>query len=114
MAFAVRRRNAEDRAGEEGPHLGGAAGDPAGPRLPRGPDRQERSDDVAAAYRKLVSKTREIAGGIVKRSWDEDPITSDDEITSPGIASELQALTEYETAYMDAVADDVGGQRSDG
>lgn len=64
----------------------------------------ERPGAVADAYRELVAKTREIAGGIIKRTWDEAPIASDEEMHSPQIASELRALKPAEDAYMDAAA----------
>jgi len=51
-----------------------------------------------------------IAGAIIKRSWDEDPITSDHEMHSPEIAAELGALKQFEDRYMNAVAHRLGGQ----
>ena len=72
---------------------------------------RERSGRVAAEYRNLVVKTREIAGGIIKSSWNEEPISSDSEMHSAEIASELNALKPFEDGYMDAVADELGGWR---
>jgi hypothetical protein len=59
-------------------------------------------------YRGLVAKTREIAGGIIRRSWNEEPITSDSQMHSPEIAAELGALKPFEDGYLNAVADEVG------
>ncbi len=65
---------------------------------------RDPSDDVASVYRELVRKTREVAGGIIKRSWDEPPISADSEMHAPEIATELQALRPHEDAYLDKVA----------
>jgi hypothetical protein len=52
--------------------------------------------------------TREIAGGIIKRSWNEEPITSDSEMHSPEIAEELSTLKQFEDGHMNAVAGELG------
>jgi hypothetical protein len=51
-----------------------------------------------------VRKTREIAGGIIKRSWDAPPIDADSEMHAPEIATELRALRPFEDGYLDKVA----------
>ena len=56
---------------------------------------RERSGRVAAKYRSLVAETREVAGGIIRRSWNEEPITSDSQMHSPEIAAELGALKPF-------------------
>jgi hypothetical protein len=104
MAFAVRRRSSADPPGERvriSEALRGIQHDISFHEAMIGRD---PSDDVAAAYRDLVKKTREVAGGIIKRSWDKDPITSDGEMHAPEIATELQALRSHEDAYLDKVA----------
>jgi hypothetical protein len=53
-----------------------------------------------------------LLAGLIKRSWNEEPITSDAQMHSPEIASELAALKPFEDGYMDAVADELGGWRS--
>jgi hypothetical protein len=68
---------------------------------------------AADAYLKLVAETRKIAGGIIRRSWDEEPINKDSEMHAPNIADELQALEPVETAFLDAINKDVGGRRPD-
>jgi hypothetical protein len=111
MAFAIRRRNVEDRGGER-------------VRLSEALQEiqkdlsyfealiaRERSGHIGTEYRELVAKTREIAGGIVRRSWNEDPITEDSEMHSPEIAAELAALSPFEDGYMNAVADELGAPR---
>jgi hypothetical protein len=103
MAFAVRRRRVDDRPGERvrlSEALRDIQKDLSYHEALIG---RERSGRAAAEYRNLVAKTREIAGGIIKRSWDEEPITSDNEMHSPEIASELQALKPFEDGYMNAV-----------
>jgi MoxR-like ATPase len=110
MAFAIRRRNAEDRARERvrlSEALRGIQNDLAYHEALIG---HERSGEVAAEYRTLVAKTREIAGGIIRRSWGEEPITSDREMHSPEIASELEPLNHCEKRYMRAVAAAVSGR----
>jgi transposase len=87
------------------------ARDPEGPLLPRGADRPRAVGPVATEYRNLVAKTREIAGGIIKRSWNEEPITSDSEMHSPEIAEELSALKQFEDGYINAVAGELGAGR---
>lgn len=113
MAFAVRRRNADDRAGERvrlSEAMREIQKDVAYYEALIG---RERSGRVAAEYRILIAKTREIAGGIIRRSWNEDPISSDDEMHSPQVATELSALKPFENSYMNAVADRLGGVPSE-
>lgn len=104
MAFAVRRRSADDPAGERvriSEALREIQRDISFHEAMIGRD---PSDNVSAAYRELVKKTREVAGGIIKRSWDESPIGSDREMHAPKIAAELRALRPFEDAYLDEVA----------
>jgi hypothetical protein len=72
---------------------------------------REGKDDVAREYRSLVAKTREVAGAIIKRSWDESPISSDREMHAPAIAAELSAMKPAEDAYLNTVAAAVGGHQ---
>lgn len=109
MAFAVRRRNAEDRAAERvrlSEAMREIQKDMAYYEALIG---RERSGRGAAEYRILIVKTREIAGGVIRRSWNEEPIASDDEMHSPQIASELGPLRLFEDSYMNAVAERLGG-----
>ena len=104
MAFAIRRRSAADPGGERvrlSDALREIQRDISFHEAMIGRD---PSDDVASAYRELVMKTRRIAGGIVKRSWDQPPINADSEMHAPEIATELQALKPCEDAYLDEVA----------
>lgn len=108
MAFAIRRRNSDDRPGERvrlSEAMREIQKDIAYYEALIG---RERSGRVAAEYRGLVTKAREIAGGIVRRSWNEDPITSDSQMHAPEIAAELGALKPFEDGYMNAVADELG------
>lgn len=112
VAFAIRRRNANDRATERvrlSESMREIQRDLSYYEALIG---REQSGDVAVAYRELIAKAREVAGDIIKRSWDEEPIALDKEMHAPEIASELQALGPYEAKFMDAVAGDVGGHRS--
>ncbi len=111
MAFAIRRRNIEDRAGER-VRLSEAMRDIQKElAYHEALIGRERSGRIAAEYRNLVAKTREIAGGIVNRSWNEEPITTDSEMHSPEIGSELAALKPFEDGSMDALAEGLGGWR---
>lgn len=110
MAFAVRRRNADDRPAERvrvSEALREVQRDIAFHEALIG---HERSGQVAAEYRVLVAKTREIAGGIVRRSWNENPITSDSQMHSPETAAELAALKPFEDGYLTAVTDRLARQ----
>lgn len=112
MAFAVRRRNINDRAGERvrlSEAMREIQKDLAFHEALIG---RERSGRIAAEYRALVAKTREIAGGIIRRSWNGEPITDDREMHAPDIANELGTLRSFEDGYMDAVAQELGGWRS--
>lgn len=105
MAFAVRRRNIDERAAERvrvSEAMREIQKDLAFHEALIG---RERSGKIAAEYRILVAKTREIAGGIVKRSWNEDPIACDKDMHSPAIAAELAALKPFEDDYLRAIAD---------
>lgn len=111
MAFAVRRRNVDESAAERvrvSEAMREIQKDLAFHEALIG---RERSGQIAAEYRILVAKTREIAGGIIKRSWNENPISSDSEMHSPEIASELAALRGCEDSYMNAIAERFNGPR---
>ena len=104
FAFAVRRRNIDDRGAERvrlSDQLSLVQRDLAYYETLIG---RERSRDAAGAYGELVSNTRRIAGGIIRRSWNEEPIAADREMHSPAIAEELQALNPWERTYMDSVS----------
>lgn len=108
MAFAIRRRNIDDRPGERvrlSEAMREIQKDISYYEALIG---RERSGRVAAEYRILVTKTREIAGGIIRRSWNEEPITSDSQMHSPEIAAEVGPLKAFEDGYMNAVADELG------
>jgi hypothetical protein len=111
MAFAIRRRNIDDRPGERVRLSEAMREIQKNLSYHEALIGRERSGRVATEYRNLVAKTREIAGGVIRRSWNEEPITGDSEMHSPEIAEELQALKPFEDGYMDAVADDLGVRR---
>ena len=98
MAFAIRRRNIEDRAGERVRLSDAMREIQKDLSYFEALIGRERSGHVATEYRNLVTKTREVAGGIVRRSWNEEPITSDSDMHSPEIANELAALARSRTA----------------
>ena len=109
MAFAIRRRDAGNRAAERvrlSEAMREIQKDLAYYEALIG---RERSGRIAAEYRILIAKTREIAGGVIRRSWNDAPIETDDRMHSPEIATEVGALKPFEDSYMNAVADRLGG-----
>ena len=111
MAFAIRRRNTEDRASERVRLSEAMREIQKDISFHHALIGRERSGRAAAEYRNLVAKTREIAGEIIHRSWNEEPIAADSEMHSPEIAAELAAIKPFEDGYMDAVAGELGGWR---
>lgn len=111
MAFTIRRRNIDDRAGERvrlSTAMSEIQKELAYHEALIG---RERSGRVATEYRNLLFKTREIAGDIIQRSWDGDPISSDSQMHAPEIADRLADLKPFEDGYMDAVAGEIDGWR---
>ena len=72
--------------------------------------RVERAIKVAVAYRQLVEKTREVAGNYMRDAWEHDTITTDAEINT-GSGLDFSRLDEFETAYLDAVDEDLKWHR---
>jgi hypothetical protein len=110
MAFAIRRRNVEDRAAERVRLSEAMREIQKDLSYFEALIARERSGRIATEYRTLVAKTREIAGGIIRRSWNEEPITDDSKMHSPEIAAELKVLAPFEDGYMNAVADKLGAR----
>lgn len=71
--------------------------------------RIERARNVHAQYAVLVSKTREIAGGYIRTSWNADPITKDSGMNID--VFDFSALGQFVTAYTNAVAEDLAWWR---
>jgi hypothetical protein len=111
MAFAIRRRNVDDRAAERVRLSEAMREIQRDLSFHEALIGRERPGAVAAAYRELSAETRRVAGGIIKRSWDEEPVVSDREMHAPEIAEELGQLRGFEDAYLNAVAKAVGGRR---
>jgi len=68
--------------------------------------RIERADGVVKAYRVLVTKTREVAGGYMKDAWEAEPIETDTEMNMK-VALDYCTLESHVQAYLDAVKDDL-------
>jgi hypothetical protein len=111
MAFMIRRRNIDDRAGERVRLSAAMSEIQKELAYHEALIGRERAGRVAAEYRNLIIKTREVAGDIVRRSWDGEPITSDSEMHAPAIADRLAELKPFEDGYMDAVAEEIDGWR---
>jgi hypothetical protein len=67
--------------------------------------RTERSERVAAEYRALVAKTREIAGGYMRDAWKGDPLEADKDMNIPDI--DYAPLQPFERAFLDATREDL-------
>jgi hypothetical protein len=67
--------------------------------------RTERSGRVAAEYRNLVAKTREIAGGYMREAWKAPPLEADSGMNIADI--DYTALETFEESYIDAVKDEL-------
>jgi hypothetical protein len=111
MAFAIRRRNAEDSAGERVRLSEAMREIQKDLSYFEALIARERSGPIGTHYRELVNNTQEIAGGIIRSSWNQDPITKDCEMHAPEIANELAALKPFEDGYMNAVAEKLGAPR---
>lgn len=57
--------------------------------------------DVSSKYDELVAQTRRVAGGYMREAWNSDPLDNDSGMNIPGV--DYSSLTQYETAYLDAV-----------
>jgi hypothetical protein len=68
--------------------------------------RSEANTELADSYATLVGQTRRVAGGYMRDAWNAEPLGDD---TGMNIADiDFRPLTEYETAYMDAVQGSLG------
>lgn len=111
FAFAVRRRNQDEPAAERvrvSEALREVQKDLAYYEALIG---NERSGPAATNYRNLVAKTREVAGEVIRDSWNEPPITEDKQMHAPHIAKRLEPLKIFEDAFQDAVRDDLDWTR---
>lgn len=61
----------------------------------------EAVTDVSSKYDELVRETRRVAGGYMHEAWKTAPLDDDAGMNIPGI--DYDCLTQYETAYLDAV-----------
>ena len=69
----------------------------------------ERALAVATAYRQLVIKTRQVAGGYISAGWNAASITRDEEMNISDV--NYASLTEFDDAYLAAVARDLAWWR---
>lgn len=60
---------------------------------------------VGAAYANLVREMRRVVGAAMHDAWKAQPNDSDEGMNIPLSVIDLSALSEYETAYLDAVRD---------
>jgi hypothetical protein len=107
FAFAVRRRDGDNAAAERvrfSEAMREVQKDLAYHEALIG---RERSGRVAADYRNLVAKTREIAGGLIREGWNNPPVASDAEMNMPDVAEKLEPIKKFEDAYLTAMQDDL-------
>jgi hypothetical protein len=72
--------------------------------------RIERAGRVAATYRRLVAKTREVAGGYIRQAWNSPPIEADEQMSVPG-GLDFSTLDPFEAEFLDAVRHDLAWWR---
>ena len=66
----------------------------------------DRSAKVAAEYRQLVAVTRRVAGTLISRAWEADPITTDREV-NVGAPLDFSEIEEQERHFLSAIAEDL-------
>lgn len=64
---------------------------------------------MATAYRQLVIKTRQVVGGYISAGWNAASITRDEEVNISEV--DYASVTEFDDAYLAAVARDLGWLR---
>jgi len=57
---------------------------------------------IGRCYTELVTKTRQVAGAMIKAAWDNDPVSVDAEMHAP--AYDFSELDEYDNRFLRAVA----------
>lgn len=65
----------------------------------------ERCTEVAVKYKHLIEKTRDVAGGYMRDSWNGDGATEDKQMNIGDI--DFAPVAEYEQAYLAAVQEDL-------
>ena len=65
----------------------------------------ERYTQVAVAYKHLVEKTREVAGGYMRAAWNGDGAAEDKQMNIADV--DFAPLKGYEDAYLTAVQGDL-------
>lgn len=109
--YVVRRRNADD---------------PAGERLRISESLRTIQQDlafhaawvtlhspaVAQAFDTLVAETRRVAGGLIQHAWTQPAIDADADMNIPDIGPQLAGLTDHEEAFLAAVASEFGRSRA--
>lgn len=106
LPYAIRRRRG-DQGPEERVRLSELAREIQG-RLSyyRAWTRAE-SDDVGAAYARLLERLRATAGSASNHAWQERPVASDAEMNLGKDKVDLGDLATYEEAYITAVVRDL-------
>jgi hypothetical protein len=72
--------------------------------------RIERATEVADKYAELVRETRRVAGGYIRKAWDDEPIEEDSHMNVPG-GLDFSQIDTYERAYLSQVAADLAWYR---
>jgi hypothetical protein len=60
---------------------------------------------IGKKYADLVTKNKEIAGGMIRDAWNEDAVVADDEIHAPMDKLDFSGLGDADNDYLRAVAD---------
>jgi hypothetical protein len=60
---------------------------------------------IGKKYEELVAKNKQIAGGMIRDAWNEDPVGADHEIHAPMDRLDFSGLANADNDYLRAVAD---------
>lgn len=109
--YVVRRRNAEDPAGER-LRISEALRTIQQDLAFHAAWITLHSPAVAQAFDALVSETRRVAGGLIQQAWTQPGIDVDADMNVPDIGPQLATLADVEEAFLTAVASEFGRSRA--
>jgi hypothetical protein len=106
LPYAIRRRRA-DQSSEERVRLSELGREIQGRLSYYLAWTRAESDEVGAAYARLVERLRATAGSASNRAWQEPPVASDAEMNLGKDKVDLGDLATFEEAYVNAVVADL-------
>jgi hypothetical protein len=102
--FMIRRRNANDDAGER-VRLSNALSEVQQQLVQHQAVLRVEAPGVARSYTELVRKTRQVAGSYISDAWKRPPPADDTGVSIQDI--DLSALDEFDDVYLREVADHI-------